>query len=77
MQKRRRWLKMVIVMSSIILLTGCGVGVETKQLERLGLITAVGFDLKKENEITGTVAVSKFDPMARLFFPSYSMQKTR
>jgi spore germination protein len=66
MQKRRRWLKMVIGMSSFILLTSCGVGVETKQLERLGLITAVGFDLKKENEITGTVAVSKFDPMAKV-----------
>jgi spore germination protein len=66
MQKRRRWLKMVIGMSSFILLTSCGVGVEPKQLERLGLITAVGFDLKKENEITGTVAVSKFDPMAKV-----------
>jgi spore germination protein len=64
MQKRRKWLRMVIGMSSFILLTSCGV--ETKQLERLGLITAVGFDLKKENEITGTVAVTKFDPMAKV-----------
>jgi spore germination protein len=64
MQRRRKWLQMMIGMSSFILLTGCGV--ETKQLERLGLITAVGFDLKKENEITGTVAVSKFDPMAKV-----------
>jgi spore germination protein len=64
MQKRRKWLKMVIGMSSFILLTSCGV--EPKQLERLGLITAIGFDLKKENEITGTVAVSKFDPMAKV-----------
>lgn len=64
MQKRRKWLIMVMGMSSFILLTSCGV--ETKQLERLGLITAIGFDLKKENEITGTVAVSKFDPMAKV-----------
>jgi spore germination protein len=64
MQRRGKWLQMMIGMSSFILLTGCGV--ETKQLERLGLITAVGFDLKKENEITGTVAVSKFDPMAKV-----------
>jgi spore germination protein len=64
MQKRRKWLKMVIGMSSFILLTSCGV--EPKQLERLGLITAIGFDLKKENEITGTVAISKFDPMAKV-----------
>ncbi|MBY0145357.1 Ger(x)C family spore germination protein [Neobacillus niacini] len=64
MQKLRKWLKLVIGMSSFILLTSCGV--EPKQLERLGLITAIGFDLKKENEITGTVAVSKFDPMAKV-----------
>lgn len=64
MQKRRKWLKLMIGMSSFILLTSCGV--EPKQLERLGLITAIGFDLKKENEITGTVAVSKFDPMAKV-----------
>jgi spore germination protein len=64
MQKLRKWLKLVIGMSSFIVLTSCGV--EPKQLERLGLITAIGFDLKKENEITGTVAVSKFDPMAKV-----------
>jgi spore germination protein len=64
MQKRRKWLKMVIGMSSLFLLTSCGI--ETKQLERLGLITAIGFDLKKENEIKGTVSVTKFDPMAKV-----------
>jgi spore germination protein len=64
MQKHRKWLKLVIGVSSFIFLTSCGV--ETKQLERLGLITAIGFDLKKENEITGTVSVTKFDPMARV-----------
>lgn len=64
MQKRRKWLKIVIGMSSLFLLTSCGV--ETKQLERLGLITAIGFDLKKENEIKGTVSVTKFDPMAKV-----------
>jgi spore germination protein len=64
MQNRRKWLEMMIGISSFILLTSCGI--ETKQLERLGLITAIGFDLKKENEITGTVAISKFDPMAKV-----------
>ncbi|MEC1521377.1 Ger(x)C family spore germination protein [Neobacillus niacini] len=64
MQKRSKWLKIAIVISSFCILTSCGV--ETKQLERLGLITAIGFDLKKENEINGTVAVSKFDPMAKV-----------
>jgi spore germination protein len=64
MQKRRKWLQMVIGISSFFLLTSCGV--ETRQLERLGLITAIGFDLKKENEIKGTVAVTKFDPMAKV-----------
>jgi spore germination protein len=64
MQKRRKWLKLVIGITSFLLLTSCGV--ETKQLERLGLITAIGFDLKKENEIKGTVSVTKFDPMAKV-----------
>jgi spore germination protein len=64
MQKRRKWTQFVIGISSLFLLTSCGL--ETKQLERLGLITAIGFDLKKENEIKGTVAVTKFDPMAKV-----------
>lgn len=64
MRNRRKWLKLVIGISSFILLTGCGL--ETKQLEKLGLITAIGFDLKKENQIKGTVAVTKFDPMAKV-----------
>ncbi|WHX98969.1 Ger(x)C family spore germination protein [Neobacillus sp. DY30] len=64
MQKRRKWLRTVIAMSSLLLLTSCGT--EPKQLERLGLITAIGFDLKKENEIKGTVSVTKFDPMAKV-----------
>jgi spore germination protein len=64
MQKRRNWLKLVIGVTSFFLLTSCGT--EPKQLERLGLITAIGFDLKKENQIKGTVAVSKFDPMAKV-----------
>jgi spore germination protein len=64
MQNRRKWLQLVIGISSFFLLTSCGV--ETKQLERLGLITAIGFDLKTKNEIKGTVAVTKFDPMAKV-----------
>ena len=38
--------------------------VETKQLEKLGLITARGYDLEKKNKIKGTVVVHKFDPIA-------------
>lgn len=64
MQKRRKWLIIVIGMNALLILTSCGT--ETKQLERLGLITAIGFDLKKENEIKGTVSVTKFDPMAKV-----------
>ncbi|MEH7492392.1 Ger(x)C family spore germination protein [Neobacillus niacini] len=64
MQKRRKWLILVIGITSFFLLTSCGV--ETKQLERLGLITAIGFDLKKENQIKGTISVTKFDPMAKV-----------
>jgi spore germination protein len=64
MQKRRKWQNLVIGITSFFLLTSCGV--ETKQLERLGLITAIGFDLEKENEIKGTVSVTKFDPMAKV-----------
>jgi spore germination protein len=64
MQKLSRWLKITIGMCSLFLITSCGT--ETKQLERLGLITAIGFDLKKENEIKGTVSVTKFDPMAKV-----------
>lgn len=64
MQKRRKWQQIVIGMSSLFLLTSCGT--ETKQLERLGLITAIGFDLEKENEIKGTVSVTKFDPLAKV-----------
>jgi spore germination protein len=39
--------------------------VETKQLEKLGLITAQGYDLEKENKLKGTVVVHKFDPLAK------------
>nr|WP_263326029.1 Ger(x)C family spore germination protein [Neobacillus sp. Marseille-Q6967] len=56
-------LKVVFIIFCFILITGC---IQTKQLERLGLITAIGFDLEKENEIQGTVVVSKFDPMAKV-----------
>jgi spore germination protein len=64
MLNRLKWLKIVMVICYLFLLTSCRV--ETKQLERLSLITAIGFDLKKENQIKGTVVVSKFDPMAKV-----------
>lgn len=62
MLKRHKWFKIFIAISSMILMTGC---IERNQLEKLGLITAIGFDLEKENEIKGTVVVSKFDPLAQ------------
>ncbi len=49
-------------MICVLVMSGC---VETKQLEKLGLITAQGYDLEKENKIKGTVVVHKFDPLAQ------------
>ncbi|WP_026576620.1 Ger(x)C family spore germination protein [Bacillus sp. UNC438CL73TsuS30] len=43
-------------------ISGCA---ERKQLEKLALITAAGYDLDKKNVIKGTVVVHKFDPMAQ------------
>ncbi|MFZ7944303.1 Ger(x)C family spore germination protein [Neobacillus sp. 19] len=50
------------LLSCVIFLSGC---VERKQLEKLGLMTAVGYDLEQENRIKGTAVVHKFDPLAK------------
>jgi spore germination protein len=63
MLMRPNGFKLVIGLISLLLITGC---VDPHQLERLGLITALGFDLEKENEIKGTLVVSKFDPLEQV-----------
>lgn len=45
----------------LFLLCGCA---EPKVLEKIGLITAVGYDLVEKNSIYGTVAEVKIDPNA-------------
>ncbi|WP_251635006.1 Ger(x)C family spore germination protein [Neobacillus niacini] len=61
MQRRHKWKLIMVNIACVLTLCSC---VETKQLEKLGLITAQGYDLEKENEIKGTVVVHKFDPLA-------------
>jgi spore germination protein len=46
----------------MVIIAGC---VQRKQLEELGLITAVGYDMEKQNRIKGTIVVHKFDPVAQ------------
>src|SRR4051794_21874432 len=62
MSKRPNWKLFGALFSCVIFTAGC---VETKQLEKLGLITAMGYDLERENEIRGTVIVHKFNPEAK------------
>ncbi|MFL6556611.1 MAG: Ger(x)C family spore germination protein, partial [Bacillus sp. (in: firmicutes)] len=47
---------------SMVINAGC---VQEKTLEKLGLITTTGYDLKGKNEIVGTAVVQKFDPMTK------------
>ncbi|WP_223701929.1 Ger(x)C family spore germination protein [Sutcliffiella deserti] len=51
--------KIVYLLSTIILLTGC---LQQKPLEELGLITAVGYD-KEEDLIRGSIVYYEFDPL--------------
>ncbi|MEH7354428.1 Ger(x)C family spore germination protein [Neobacillus drentensis] len=62
MPNHPKWKMLVVLFSCVIFVSGC---VERKQLEKLGLSTAVGYDLEKENHIRGTVVVHKFDPLAK------------
>ncbi|OLS37781.1 Ger(x)C family spore germination protein [Bacillus sp. MRMR6] len=63
--------KFLIALASVLLITGC---VDSHQLERLGLITVIGFDLEKENEIKGTLVVSKFDPLEQVLTKQISSE---
>jgi spore germination protein len=51
-KKRNIWIL------AVMLLSGC---VQTDQLERLGLITAVGYDIE-EGKLQGTYVIQQFDP---------------
>ncbi|WP_201715111.1 Ger(x)C family spore germination protein [Rossellomorea arthrocnemi] len=50
---------LLLVCLSSIFLSSC---VETKYLEKLGLITAVGYDQAEEDKITGTMVLYQFNP---------------
>ncbi|ETI68429.1 Ger(x)C family spore germination protein [Neobacillus vireti] len=62
MLNRLKWIMLAAFFSCVMLISGCA---EKKQLEKLGLSTAVGYDLEKENHIRGTVVIHKFDPLAK------------
>jgi spore germination protein len=62
MQRRHKWRIIIVNITCVVVMSSC---VETKQLEKLGLITAQGYDLEKENKLKGTVVVHKFDPLAK------------
>ncbi|MGR3764597.1 Ger(x)C family spore germination protein [Rossellomorea sp. NS-SX7] len=54
----KRYLLLLILLL-LIFLTGC---VEYKYLEKLGLITAVGYDEAENKELKGTVVLYQFNP---------------
>ncbi|WP_342431987.1 Ger(x)C family spore germination protein [Neobacillus sp. FSL H8-0543] len=56
-----KWKRLIVIFSCVFCMTGC---VQSKQLEKLGLITAVGYDLEQANTIKGSVVIHKFDPLA-------------
>ncbi|MFC4800482.1 Ger(x)C family spore germination protein [Neobacillus sp. GCM10023253] len=62
MLKGPKWKTAILMIASTLCLSGC---VEARQLEKLGLITAVGYDLDGKNKIKGTVVVHKFDALAK------------
>jgi spore germination protein len=62
MQRRHKWNWIIVNIACVMVMSSC---VETKQLEKLGLITAQGYDLEEENQLKGTVVVHKFDPLAQ------------
>ncbi|MCM2531916.1 Ger(x)C family spore germination protein [Neobacillus pocheonensis] len=62
MHRYHKWSLPVVLIIATVLIVGC---VERKQLENLGLITAAGFDMEKQNKIKGTVVIHKFDPIAQ------------
>jgi spore germination protein len=56
-----KWKMLLVIFSCVFAISGC---VQPKQLEQLGLITAVGYDLEHENTLKGSVVIHKFDPLA-------------
>lgn len=52
-------LLLILVCFPSIFLSSC---VETKYLEKLGLITAVGYDQAEDDKITGTLVLYQFNP---------------
>ncbi|WP_406686968.1 Ger(x)C family spore germination protein [Rossellomorea vietnamensis] len=52
-------LLLILVCLPSIFLSSC---VETKYLEKLGLITAVGYDQAEDDKITGTLVLYQFNP---------------
>ncbi|WP_421378700.1 Ger(x)C family spore germination protein [Bacillus salacetis] len=56
----KKYFKIAVVISAAILLGSC---VETRYLEKQGLITAVGYDKSEEEKrITGTIVFYQFNP---------------
>ncbi|MGG1674685.1 Ger(x)C family spore germination C-terminal domain-containing protein [Neobacillus sp. NRS-1170] len=62
MLKVRKRIFFTVLILCVVIVSGC---VEPKQLEKLGLVTAVGYDLEKKNVIRGTIVVHQFDPVAQ------------
>jgi len=62
MKKQAKKMAVVIVAMNLIFLSGC---LQQRPLEKLGLITAAGFDLSKKNNILGTVVYQQFDPLQK------------
>jgi spore germination protein len=60
--KYLKWCLLALISLANLFQSGC---VERRQLENLGLITAVGYDMEKQNKIKGTVVIHKFDPIAQ------------
>lgn len=53
--------KLICTLCILVLLTGC---VEKKYIERLGIITVIGYDLLEEEFLEGTLIFFQFDPNA-------------
>ncbi len=52
---------LIILISSCLFLSGC---VEKRYIERLGIITAIGYDLLEDDFMQGTMVFFQFDPNA-------------
>ncbi|WP_417900131.1 Ger(x)C family spore germination protein [Bacillus haimaensis] len=54
-----RQIKLIFMLASYILLSGC---LQQKPLEELGLVTAMGYD-KEDEQLRGTIVYYEFDPL--------------